>query len=271
MRSKSGILTVFIILTAAISFVRAQNLTIRSSDGQIESTPLNQIQKLLFNEGELVKEIKTGPNSYTEIPGIRKITFNMDPPLKRLNVFVLPEGLYAGGGSLSQAQGSHGPQFREGIADQISVELRDSENYTNTVYASSSVNLGTNGTAVLFFPSEISGYCYLSVKHRNSITVVSADAVEFGGPVVSYAFDAANKAYGSNLIDMNDGYFATYGGDANQDGIIDTSDMTPIDNDSGAYSAGYLNTDINGDGITDTSDMTIVDNNSNNYIQVAHP
>lgn len=53
-----------------------------------------------------------------------------------------------------------------------------------------------------------------------------------------------------------------YGGDVNQDGMIDTADMTPIDNDAANFISGYLVSDVNGDGIVDTADMTFVDNNS---------
>jgi hypothetical protein len=70
---------------------------------------------------------------------------------------------------------------------------------------------------------------------------------------------------------MPDGWYAFFGGDVNQDGIVDTGDMTPVDNGSAAYLSGYRNPDANGDGIIDTADMTLVDNNSSNYVSAATP
>jgi uncharacterized protein (DUF2141 family) len=65
--------------------------------------------------------------------------------------------------------------------------------------------------------------------------------------------------------------FAIFSGDVNQDGSVDTADMTPVDNDAGNYALGYLPTDANGDGTVDTSDMTIVDNNAAGYVVAQHP
>jgi hypothetical protein len=47
--------------------------------------------------------------------------------------------------------------------------------------------------------------------------------------------------------------------------------MTPVDNDSFNYVSGYVNSDTNGDGIIDTGDMTMVDNNASNYIGAQTP
>jgi hypothetical protein len=70
---------------------------------------------------------------------------------------------------------------------------------------------------------------------------------------------------------MIDSYYAIFAGDVNQDGVIDTGDMTPIENDSFNFMNGYLNTDINGDGVIDTGDMINVVNNSYNFVGSAHP
>jgi hypothetical protein len=84
--------------------------------------------------------------------------------------------------------------------------------------------------------------------------------------IINYSFDNPSKAYGGNLLQMITGQFVIYSGDVNQDGVVDTADMTPIDNDSANYAAGYLDTDVNGDGVIDTADMTIVDNNAAAYV-----
>ena len=95
--------------------------------------------------------------------------------------------------------------------------------------------------------------------------------VSFASGIINYAFDAQEKAFGSNLLETADGYFVIYGGDVDQNGAVDTGDMTPVDNDSSAFRTGYLNTDCDGNGAVDTGDMTIVDNNSAAFISVITP
>jgi hypothetical protein len=46
----------------------------------------------------------------------------------------------------------------------------------------------------------------------------------------------------------------------NQDGLVDSSDMITVDNESAAFTTGYLPEDINGDGLIDSSDMIYLDN-----------
>ena len=63
--------------------------------------------------------------------------------------------------------------------------------------------------------------------------------------------------------------YCTYSGDTDQDGIIDASDISIIDNDVILSLSGYLDSDLNGDYITDAGDMSIADNNSlNNVIKI---
>jgi hypothetical protein len=60
-------------------------------------------------------------------------------------------------------------------------------------------------------------------------------------------------------------------GDVNQDGIVDSGDMNPVDNASTAVTFGYVNEDVNGDGIVDSGDMNFIDNNSTAVIMVQTP
>jgi hypothetical protein len=172
---------------------------------------------------------------------------------------------------MNQANNELGPEYEPGIADQVTVEFHNAADYTIIEHSVSNVNLGTNGQLSLMLPGFLNGSYYVTIRHRNSLETTSALPVSFAaGPVLADFTDQAG-VYGGNLLQMTDGAFVIYGGDVNQDGAIDTADMTPVDNDSGNYLSGYLVTDVNGDGVVDTADMTIVDNNSANYIQSAHP
>jgi hypothetical protein len=99
---------------------------------------------------------------------------------------------------------------------------------------------------------------------------VSAAPVSFAGTTISYQFDSDSKAYGNNMK-FKGGLWVIYGGDANQDGLVDSGDMIIIDNDASTFATGYLVSDINGDGLIDSGDMIILDNNASAFIAVVLP
>lgn len=185
---------------------------------------------------------------------------------KILNLTVYLQGLYAGSGTMDQAYDETGPHFGPGIADQISIELHNTGNYSLIEHTVPNVNLGTNGSASVNIPAAFSGSYYLTVKHRNSVETTSAYPVSFAGQVVDYAFNAPANAFGGNLHLMVDGHYVIYGGDADQNGAVDTADFTPVDNDQSNFVSGYVTTDINGDGIVDTGDFNIIDNNQFSFV-----
>lgn len=189
---------------------------------------------------------------------------------KTLTLNVLIEGLFAGNGSLYQANDETGPHFGPGISDLITLELHNAADYNNIEYSVPGIELHTNGVAVVNIPSDFNGSYYITVKHRNSIETTSASPVSFIPSEVSYAFNLPAKAYGGNLM-LSDGFYIIFSGDVNQDGVIDTADLTLADNDLSGYVSGYLATDVNCDGIIDTADMTIIDNNSFAFISAVTP
>ena len=198
----------------------------------------------------------------------------LPPPDKTLNLTVFLEGLYAGNRMMNKARDENGDHFPGNTADQVAIELHKATNFQVVEYSTDSVNLGVNGNAVITpIPGTLGSYYYISVKHRNSIETVSAVPVSFAGNTISYDFsNSASKAFDSNLVNWNGtGVYAIWGGDVNQDGIIDSGDMNPVDNASTAIGFGYLAEDVNGDGIVDAGDMNLVDNNSTALIQAMTP
>lgn len=79
-----------------------------------------------------------------------------------------------------------------------------------------------------------------------------------------------NKAFGNNIVIVN-GKACLYSGDVNQDGTIDATDLSMIDNDAFNFATGYVLTDLNGDGIVDGSDAVIGDNNAFNFVSAIRP
>ncbi|MBK6878482.1 MAG: hypothetical protein IPG99_19135 [Ignavibacteria bacterium] len=60
--------------------------------------------------------------------------------------------------------------------------------------------------------------------------------------------------------------FCIHGGDVNQDGIADGTDLSQADNDAANFALGYLPTDVNGDFIVDAADLALIDNNAYNGV-----
>ena len=196
----------------------------------------------------------------------------LNPPIKAVNLTLLLEGLYAGNGTMNAAKDENGVHWGAFIADKIIVELHNASDFTTLEYFVPNVDLSTDGNATLTIPNIYNGTYYIAVKHRNSITTVSAAPVSFAGSVISYNFtDNAGKAYGNNLLMMVDGKYTIYGGDASEDDLIDGTDMSLVDNDAADFLAGYLVTDINGDGLVDGSDLAVVDNNAAMFISSSQP
>jgi len=163
---------------------------------------------------------------------------------------------------MRQAQDANGAHWPAGVVDHITVELHSATLYSTLVYSITDVPLSTTGTATLTIPSLYNGSYYITVKHRNSLETTSATAVSFVGGTINQSYGALANVFGGNLGISTDSHYLIYGGDVNQDGIVDTSDMNSVDNGSTAILIGYNAADVNGDGIVDTSDMNIVDNNS---------
>jgi len=190
---------------------------------------------------------------------------------RNLNLTLMLEGLYNGSGSMRKSQDASGDHFTGTIADKVTVELHDASSYSNVVYSNSDVNLNTDGTASMLIPAAHDGSYYVTIRHRNSIETTTASPVLFSAGTVTYDFSiAASQAYGNNLKAVS-GKYLVYGGDTNQDGIVDSGDMIGIDNDASTFVAGYVATDANGDGLIDSGDMILVDNNAGGFIGTMHP
>ena len=249
---------------ATFKYMQADVVGTESSIYSVRITPASVVYFGATNTATDVLTT-TGITGFGTFTGIQQLAN------KTLNLTALLEGLYNGAGTMRKAQNAGGDQFAGATADQINVELHSTSSYATKIFTVSNVNLSTTGLTGIAIPGIFSSSYYVTIRHRNSIETVTASPVSFAGGTISYSFNSPAQAYGGNLQLMAGGYYAIYGGDVNQDGAVDTADMTPVDNDAANYVSGYLPTDVNGDGVIDTADMTIVDNNGANYITVATP
>ena len=149
------------------------------------------------------------------------------------------------------------------VNDTVTVILR-APLFPFNVADSDRVVLNSAGYALAnFFNISPGIYYYIVVKHRNSIETWSKTTQSFSdGYPIAYDFTTSStKAYGNNMK-YKSGDYCFYSGDVNQDGIIDGSDVSNIDNDLSFTYAGYVATDIDGDEFVDSADLAIVDNNT---------
>ncbi|MBV6480266.1 MAG: hypothetical protein HGGPFJEG_03123 [Ignavibacteria bacterium] len=181
--------------------------------------------------------------------------------LKTLNLTIFTQGFYD---ATSNSM----------VRDTARVYLR----YSTSPYAiadSSKAYLTSSGTGTFsFLNSQNNVDYYIVLKHRNSVETWSSTLEHFSSELLTYNFsDAITKAYGSNMIqvDTSPVMFATYGGDVNQDGTVDATDVSTIDNDAANFVSGYVVTDLTGDDFVDGSDFSITDNNAASFVSVVTP
>ena len=205
---------------------------------------------------------------------IQPVTATVNVCDKTLNLTsVLLEGLYnnAVPGTMRRAYNDLGLVFSDPlVTDQITVELHDALNYANIVHTALSVNLSISGAATVIIPAAFDAPYFITIKHRNSIETTTATAISFAGLIINQSFGILANIYGGNMISSNDGYFLIYGGDVNQNGLIESADMTSIDNLASSFVYRFTE-DVNCDGQIGSIDMTIVDNNNSGFVSSAHP
>ncbi|MBX7043726.1 MAG: hypothetical protein K1X85_12585 [Ignavibacteria bacterium] len=155
-------------------------------------------------------------------------------------------------------------------SDTITVLLRSATAPYEIVDAASGVLDASGNASLNFFKVNLGSSYYIVVKHRNSIETWSANPVSFTADA-SYDFtSSAGQAYGSNQVIVG-GDACLYGGDVNQDGFVDASDGSNVDNDAFNFVSGYVSTDVNNDGFVDATDGSYVENNAFNFVGVIRP
>ncbi|MGB3016197.1 MAG: dockerin type I domain-containing protein, partial [Ignavibacteria bacterium] len=158
--------------------------------------------------------------------------------------------------------------------DTVTVYLRNNSS-PYAVTDSSKAFVNSSGQGTFIFSNAVNGVNYfIQLKHRNSIETWSKTAQQFTASALSYNFSTANtQAFGDNLIQVDTSpiRFAIYGGDVNQDGTVDATDVSTIDNDASNFVSGYVVTDLTGDEFVDGTDFAIADNNAANFVSAITP
>lgn len=163
-------------------------------------------------------------------------------------------------------EGFYDEILNSAISDTVTIELRNSSSPFSLVEQKKVVlNSSGFGSGEFILTKNATPY-FIVVKHRNSVETWSKVAQSFDTGVLSFNFTTdASKAYGDNQI-LQGSKWCLYSGDVNQDGIVDLSDIVPIDNDAFIFASGYLPTDITGDDFIDLNDLILCDNNAFNFV-----
>jgi hypothetical protein len=162
------------------------------------------------------------------------------------------------------------------ISDTVRIYLRNNSSPYGIVDSAKSVIDAATLTGSFLFSNAPAGTYYLQVKGRNCIETWSKAGGEIYNPgsVLNYDFTSLiTQAFGSNMtqVDNSPVRFAYFSGDVNQDGTVDATDVSTIDNDASNFVSGYVVTDLTGDDFVDGTDFAIADNNAANFVGVITP
>ena len=192
--------------------------------------------------------------------------FSAIPLLYSLNIKTYLQGFYIGNGQMNKSLNP-----ADTLADTITVNLVDP--VTKNISYTTKALLSIYGNAYAYFPQAAIGRTYYIVlKHRNSLETWSASTFGFNSQDTLYNFsDAANKAFGNNMVLVSTGVYALHGGDINQDGFINIADFQLLNSNIGLFYSGYIKEDVNGDKIVESSDYSFMENKLSTSVSVLKP
>ncbi|MCL4280598.1 MAG: hypothetical protein KJZ60_13110, partial [Ignavibacteriaceae bacterium] len=126
--------------------------------------------------------------------------------------------------------------------DTVTVELR-STSAPFAIVDQAKIFLSSTGVGSARFYNAVNGVpYYIVLKHRNSIETWSAVPQSFSSNTMIYDFTTGqNKAYGNNLKLIGTKW-CIYGGDINQDGFVNATDLNSIYTQNIFGAVGYIPT-----------------------------
>ncbi|MBK7761859.1 MAG: hypothetical protein IPI46_00615 [Bacteroidetes bacterium] len=181
------------------------------------------------------------------------------------------QGFYDGNGIMNPVLTQSGIISPLAFTDTVTVNLH-STSFGFPMVASSQAILHTNGSIVCELPSsEIGNNRYIVIKHRNSFETWSANPITISA-ITNYDFTtSASQAFGDNQVEVENGIWAMFTGDINQDGNADLLDASMLEASMANFDFGYFVTDLNGDGNVDLLDSPVLEVNVNNFVFSNHP
>ncbi len=147
------------------------------------------------------------------------------------------------------------------MVDWVLVQLRSGTDSVSTVATRAAILrkdgqiVDTDGFSPVSFSGIAEGDYYVVIRHRNHLSVMSANPLHLSENSALYDFTAAaDRAYGSNAqIELNTNVFGLYAGDANGNGQIQNTDKNDYWK-SEVGQSGYKASDFNMNGQVQNDD-----------------
>lgn len=181
------------------------------------------------------------------------------------------------------------PKFNRGIVDWIYVEVWDYPpngkgfgdnkkgkliDSTSALLLSNGIIAGIDGKEYVSFDHLTNNDYYIIIKHRNHMSILSAEKVTFTGVVADIttvdftqkmenAFDNSRPLTDQDPLKMKNGKCLMYGGELNGDGLITGSDLQIFFRE--VFSIGYNIADVSLDSQVNAVDQAIFEDNNGIY------
>lgn len=234
------------VIASAGAYFEGSDLIVSSTLGETFTSPLTAYDLLLTQGFQQI-----------EVP---------DPFLK-IFIKAYIQGFYIANGLMNSPYVNNGITTDPTVCDKIAVCLVDQ--VTHVAVECANTMLDVNGNASIHVTTP--GTYYISLSHQNALQTWSSMPISITDSVLYDFTTAAGKAYGNNMVEVENGVWALWSGDTNQDYLIDSTDYSAIENDVVAFAFGYLSTDLTGDGVVESADYSLIDNNAQLFLSSVHP
>ena len=153
---------------------------------------------------------------------------------------------------------------RSNIVDWVLIELRTSTN-SSTIFRKRAAFIKNDGTIVdymdgvspVYINDTTAGNYYLVIRHRNHISVMSANPVNILLKMPLYDFSTSlTKFYGGDAQLLSTNIYGMYTGDINASGFVNAVDRNLVLLGTGQI--GYISADVNLSGFDNAVDRNMV-------------
>ncbi len=159
----------------------------------------------------------------------------------------------------------HVSNIPKNIVDWILVELTNDTNRSKVISQKAAFLrvdgkvTSLDGKSSLTFENIKEQNCYIVIKHRNHLPVMSSIPISLNDSV-HYDFTLSNQnAFGNSLIDLGNGEFGMISGDSDSNGEINNHDFKEVA--SNLLKIGYENADLDMNGVVNILDYKIINSN----------
>lgn len=146
-----------------------------------------------------------------------------------------------------------------GVVDWVLVELRNDTSAASSVFkraafiTADGYIVDLDGTSPVVFNGISSSNYYIVLRHRNHLSIMSANKILLSGTSSLYDFTQSKaSAYGNDLAALGNNKYGMYAGDGDANGSVNILDYSSVGNN--LFQAGYKMGDLDMNGIINILD-----------------